>query len=88
VVDVDEGDRRAVRVLTSRQVGDQSILEAAGVSAAAGRLTVEREEHRMLLVPHDRLLEAVTRTGLAARLDADAGLSGRGLVVARRPVAT
>ncbi|MEX0835645.1 MAG: class I SAM-dependent methyltransferase, partial [Nitriliruptor sp.] len=64
VVDVEEGGRRAVRVITSRREGDVSVLEVAVVSAAAGRLTVEREDHRMLLVPHERLLAAVAATGL------------------------
>lgn len=85
VIDVDEVDRRAVRVLTSRREGELSIMDVAVVSAAAGRLTVDREEHRMLLVPRGRLLEAVAGTGLAVE-DVDAPeLSGRGLVVARRP---
>lgn len=87
VVDVDEGDgRRAVRVLTSRREGDVSVLDAAIVSAAAGRLTVDREEHRMLLVGPDRLAAAVTAAGLEAEAPhAGPGPGGRGLIVARRP---
>jgi SAM-dependent methyltransferase len=92
VVDVEEHGRRAVRVMTSRREGDVSVLEVAVVSAAAGRLTVEREEHRMLLVPHERLLDAVRSAGLEIASDvppgpttAGDGPSDRGLVVARRP---
>lgn len=84
VVDVEEGDRRAVRMLTSRREGETSVLDAAIVSAAAGRLTVDREEHRMLLVPTDRLLEAVRRAGLEPQTHPGPGPGGRGLIVARR----
>jgi SAM-dependent methyltransferase len=92
VVDVEEHGRRAVRVMTSRREGDVSVLEVAVVSAAAGRLTVEREEHRMLLVPHERLLDAVRGAGLEIASDVPPAASGggegpsdRGLVIARRP---
>ncbi len=85
--------RRAVRVMTSRREGDVSVLEVAVVSAAAGRLTVEREDHRMLLVPHERLLDAVAAAGSRGHLattdrprpPAGEGPPDRGLVVARRP---
>jgi SAM-dependent methyltransferase len=69
VVDVEEEGRRAVRVITSRREGDVSLLEVAVVSAAAGRLTVEREEHRMLLVPRERLLDSVRAAGLEPTWD-------------------
>jgi SAM-dependent methyltransferase len=78
VVDVEEADRRAVRVITSRREGDVSLLEVAVVSAAAGRLTVDREDHRMLLVPRDRLLESVRAAGLEPTWDDG---HGRGLVI-------
>lgn len=85
VVDVEEGDRRAVRVITSRREGDVSLLEVAVVSAAAGRLTVEREDHRMLLVPRERLLDAVRAAGLEPSWDDPAPRGGgptrRGLVI-------
>lgn len=90
VVDVEEQGRRAVRVMTSRREADISVLEVAVVSAAAGRLTVEREDHRMLLVPRGRLLEAVRASGLEVTADDPPrpgdGPADRGLVVARRPV--
>jgi dTDP-3-amino-3,6-dideoxy-alpha-D-glucopyranose N,N-dimethyltransferase len=95
VVDVEEHGRRAVRVITSRREGDVSVLEVAVVSAAAGRLTVQREDHRMLLVPHDRLVGAVEAAGLEVVSDEPPSPSpgpragdrppSRGLVVARRP---
>jgi SAM-dependent methyltransferase len=93
VIDVEEGGRRAVRVMTSRREEDVSVLEVAVVSAAAGRLTVEREDHRMLLVPHGRLLEAIRASGLEIASDdppaaVDGGPADRGLVVARRPAET
>ncbi len=88
VVDVEDGGRRAVRMLTSRREGDVSVLDAAIVSAAAGRLTVDREEHRMLLVPHARLLASVRATGLQAEDHPGPGPAGRGLVLARRAVAS
>lgn len=78
VVDVEEADRRAVRVITSRREGDVSVLEVAVVSAAAGRLTVEREDHRMLLVSRDRLLESVRAAGLDPTWDDE---PARGLVI-------
>jgi SAM-dependent methyltransferase len=78
VVDVEEADRRAVRVITSRREGDVSVLEVAVVSAAAGRLTVEREDHRMLLVPRERLLGSVRAAGLEPTWDDG---PGRGLVI-------
>jgi SAM-dependent methyltransferase len=85
VVDVEEEGRRAVRVITSRRERDVSILEVAVVSAAAGRLTVEREEHRMLLVPRERLLASVRAAGLEPTWDEPSpdtpGPSGRGLVL-------
>ncbi|WP_052667301.1 class I SAM-dependent methyltransferase [Nitriliruptor alkaliphilus] len=85
VVDVEEADLRAVRVITSRREGDLSVLEVAVVSAAAGRLTVEREDHRMLLVPRDRLLASVRAAGLDPSWDDPApqgdGPTGRGLVI-------
>jgi SAM-dependent methyltransferase len=85
VVDVEEADRRAVRVITSRREGDVSVLEVAVVSAAAGRLTVDREDHRMLLVPRERLLDAVRATGLDATWDeprtGGGATMGRGLVI-------
>jgi SAM-dependent methyltransferase len=92
VVDVEEHGRRAVRVMTSRREGDVSVLEVAVVSAAAGRLTVEREEHRMLLVPRQRLLAAVRDAGLEVVSDdppaprgQGEGPADRGLVIAQRP---
>jgi SAM-dependent methyltransferase len=88
VVDVEEDDRRAVRVITSRRDGDVSVLEVAVVSAAAGRLTVDREEHRMLLVARERLLAAVRAAGLEPTWDDPApgeGPSGRGLVLGTHP---
>jgi dTDP-3-amino-3,4,6-trideoxy-alpha-D-glucopyranose N,N-dimethyltransferase len=85
VVDVEEAGNRAVRVITSRREGDTSVLDVAVVTAAAGRLTVDREEHRMLLVPRERVLEAVRATGFDAHWnDGPAGQAGRGLVIARR----
>lgn len=88
VVDVEEADRRAVRVITSRREGDVSVLEVAVVSAAAGRLTVEREDHRMLLVPHQRLLASVRAAGLEPSWDdpdpRGSGPTGRGLVIGTR----
>jgi len=88
VVDVEEEDRRAVRVITSRREGDVSVLEVAVVSAAAGRLTVEREDHRMLLVPRDRLLASVRAAGLEPTWDdpspAGDGPTRRGLVMGTR----
>ncbi len=85
VVDVEEAGGRAVRVLTSRREGDTSVLDVAVVSASAGRLTVEREEHRMLLVPRERLLEGLRAAGLDPQEVAGQGDRGRGLVVATRP---
>jgi SAM-dependent methyltransferase len=85
VVDVEEEGRRAVRVITSRREGDVSLLEVAVVSAAAGRLTVEREEHRMLLVPRERLLDSVRAAGLEPTWDEPSsrtdGFTRRGLVM-------
>lgn len=85
VVDVEEEGRRAVRVITSRREGEVSLMEVAVVSAAAGRLTVEREEHRMLLVPRERLLDSVRAAGLEPTWDdPEPGTgrpTGRGLVI-------
>lgn len=85
VVDVEEAGGRAVRVLTSRREGDTSVLDVAVVSASAGRLTVEREEHRMLLVARQRLLDGLHAAGLEPQEVAGQGDRGRGLVVATRP---
>jgi SAM-dependent methyltransferase len=84
VVDVEEAGNRAVRVLTSRREGDTSVLEVAMVSAAAGRLTVDREEHRMLLVPRERMLDAIRGVGLEPRVDEGPAAGARGLILARR----
>lgn len=85
VVDVEEEGRRAVRVITSRREGEVSLMEVAVVSAAAGRLTVDREEHRMLLVPRERLLDSVRAAGLEPTWDDPepraGGPTGRGLVI-------
>ncbi|MTV25479.1 class I SAM-dependent methyltransferase [Nitriliruptoraceae bacterium ZYF776] len=81
VVDVEETGGRAVRVLTSRREGQVSVLDVAVVTAADGRLTVDREEHRMLLVDPDRELAAFERAGLTTtRVD---GPLRRGLVLGR-----
>jgi SAM-dependent methyltransferase len=82
VVDVPEGGRRAVRVITSRREGDVSLLDVAIVTAASGRLTVDREEHRMLLIPRARYLDAFRNAGLD--VEVVDGPTDRGLLVAER----
>lgn len=84
VVEVSDGARRAVRVIAASRDGDVSRLDVVLVTAADGRVDVQREEHRLVMVPRADL-EAAAR---AAGLDVTwrKGPSARGLLVGRRRV--
>lgn len=83
VIEVREGARCAVRVTAGSRHADTSHLDLVLVTAGDGRVDVQREEHRLVLVPHDDLEAAAAAAGLEPTWQE--GPSQRGLLVARRP---
>lgn len=72
----------AVRVLQTLRDGDVVEMDWMLVEPGRDGLVVTRERHRTLLVTRERYLDAFARAGMDAAWD-EAGLRGRGLVVAR-----
>ncbi len=83
VIEATDGNRCAVRVTAVSRHGDVSHLDLVLVTAGDGRVDVQREDHRLVLVPHADLEAAARDAGLDVTWQE--GPSGRGLMIGRRP---
>jgi SAM-dependent methyltransferase len=82
LVDVDLGDRRIVRLISTKREGRTSILRIHYVHAHAGDIETVDETHRLGMFEREEYLEAFAAAGLVPQW-LEGGLTGRGLVVGR-----
>ncbi len=80
-------DLKVCRMVVAAREGQVSILPFHYLVATRDGVDSFQEEHRMALRTHEEMLAAFHEAGFVARFDA-VGLNGRGLYVARVPMAS
>jgi trans-aconitate methyltransferase len=84
---VEDGATKGVRVIATSRRGDVSVLRIHYVEASPGDIRTEDRTEEFGLFTVEQYLDAVAAAGLEPSWD-DHGLTGRGLVLGRRPADT
>ncbi|MFT4308449.1 MAG: class I SAM-dependent methyltransferase [Candidatus Woesearchaeota archaeon] len=81
-----DGEVKIARVTRSDRDGIVSSFEAAYVVAGPDGIDQWNETHELGLFTHEEQLELLEENGLSARFEEVEGLSGRGLIIAKKPI--